>query len=258
MRNHSSAVNEIYYLTERMTVPDILNENWVNNVYFDKSHDIIIACIDNGFATFDYKTGERIDDMPESHDMNTVCCTYYEPLMYTFTASKDGVIKVWNAHNMPLCEFRGHIDSVTSLLLLEPMCEMTPTTLPAVMSASLDGTIRVWNFETGSCVYQFNLAQPCLGMGQLKKDIFYTYSHEQIWVWNVNRLHHQFLHLGSRPIYMNRFVHPRLPPRVLVIAEDGTMRVISPVTGCQIFVGFPAQKDIQIIDTVYDMEHGAF
>jgi len=52
-------------------------------------------------------------------------------------------------------EFTQHFGSITGLLLLEDICEASFGTLPILVSASEDTTLRMFNFETMIPIYRY-------------------------------------------------------------------------------------------------------
>ena len=55
---------------------------------------------------------------------------------------------------------------------------------------------------------------------------------------------------------MRRATHPRKAARILLSVADGSIKIMSPVTGAIIGSGFPAHKDTMIKDIAYDMNSG--
>jgi len=51
-------------------------------------------------------------------------------------------------------EFGQHFGSISGLLLLEEVCETSFGSLPILISASEDSTIRMFNFETMIPIYR--------------------------------------------------------------------------------------------------------
>lgn len=96
------------------------------------------------------------------------------------------------------------MEPITGLELVETGCEATPRTIPVVLSCSLDGSIRMFNFETSQCVYRFDVQHEILGIGFIKKDIFYHYSKQCVYIWTMNRFHYTFSFLRCVQVV---FVH---------------------------------------------------
>ena len=92
----------------------------------------------------------------------------------------------------------------------------------------------------------------CLGLGYVRKDTFYHFSHSGVFIWNLNRYFSTFLHVSSPTLIIQRCIHPTKEPRLLTVTEDGAVRLISPVNGKTLTVGFPVHRDIVIIEAVYD------
>ncbi|KAJ3107610.1 WD repeat-containing protein 87 [Phlyctochytrium planicorne] len=203
---------------------------------------------------FDYQTGARLDFMKNIHEMSLTSCVFYEPLEMLITAGKCGKIKAWNSQSYLLQEFNEHYNSITSLLLVEKICDSPPGTIPLVISSSLDGTIRVWNFESGKCVYRYDTGSEILGMGIIKKDTFYHFCRKNVQIWNINRVQKIFHLCNSRALVMRRQECNNDPARLLVICEDGSVKLLNPVTAEVILTGFPTHKDALTKDAAYDYD----
>lgn len=50
-----------------------------------------------------------------------------------------------------------------------------------------------------------------------------------------------------------RAEYPDIPARILAVAEDGSLRLVSPVTGVVLTMGFPVMSDTTTLDAAYDI-----
>ncbi|RKO89595.1 hypothetical protein BDK51DRAFT_50864 [Blyttiomyces helicus] len=94
----------------------------------------------------------------------------------------------------------------------------------------------------------------CLNMGFIKRDIFYHLSKESVHFWNINRYHFQFAFLRTRTFLLRRISHPRNPARILAANLDGSIKLLSPVSGAVLVTAFPVIKDAATVDVAYDIE----
>ncbi|KAL2916841.1 hypothetical protein HK105_203620 [Polyrhizophydium stewartii] len=244
---------EVYDLVEKRVITHNLAEEWVSFVYYERLLDRIFAACDTNLYVYDYETCDRIDNFYNIHDLAITCAIFYEPFEYIITGGKDGSIKVWNARKYLMFDFHDHFNAITSLLLMEKGCEASPGSIPVVLSSSLDATIRMWNFETGQCLYRLDTQLPCLGMAFIKRNHFYHYTKASIQQWNINRYQLTFVFFRSTPFIIRRVTHPSKPARILTAVADGSIKMISPVTGIVIGTGFPVHKDTVTRDLAWNM-----
>ncbi|KAJ1328471.1 hypothetical protein BSLG_010203 [Batrachochytrium salamandrivorans] len=164
-----------------------------------------------------------------------------------------GMVKVWNARKYLMFDFHDHFNEITGIILAEKGCEASPGSIPVLISSSLDATVRMWNFETGQSLYRIHTHLPCLGIAFIKKSHFYHYTKADVQLWNINRYQLTFSFFRSTPFLVRRVTHPRKPARILTAVSDGSIKMISPVSGNIIGTGFPIHKDTISKDIAWNM-----
>ena len=239
-------------LKERLYIP--LEDEWVTCVYYDRMWNRIFAACGTNLYVFDFDNGERLDNYYDIHELSITSIVFYEPFEYLITGGKDGSIKVRNAKKFLMYDFHEHFNAITGLLLLESVCEATRGSLPLLISSCLDSTIRMWNFETGQSLYRLDVSEPCLGMGWMKKGMFYHYNSSAIQLWNVNRYQHTFAFYRSKPLFLRRVQFKDKCPRLLTATSDGSIKLLSPVTGFTLATGFPSHTESTIRYVAYNMK----
>ncbi|KAJ3414913.1 hypothetical protein HDV05_005862 [Chytridiales sp. JEL 0842] len=270
---------ETYHITEHLCLSDFKAHEWIKNIRYERILDRIIASIETSIYMYDYNTGQPLDSLKNIHTQSITSYVFHEPTEYLITASECGRIKVWNSQHFLLNEFHDHHAPVTCLLLLEgplPGGGASPT---LVLSGSMDGTVRIWDFELGNCLTRLDVGVGVRGLGLLKRDVgFFLYSADTVQVWSFNKVHEVFSYTRVRSFAMKRWERElgELPtdsfgglneivldfdeqkksraPRLVVAFEDGSVRLLSPVTGKIISTGFPIYKDASLVDFFYDTE----
>ena len=129
--------------------------------------------------------------------------------------------------------------------------------LPYLLSSSEDGTVRTWLFGSERWVYKMEAPKAVLGMEWMRSDTLYYYTNENVYTATMHRSHQEFTILHSRPTKVTR-IGLGLEPnglqvdRLLVTAEDGSARIISPVTASTLTIAFPFFRDVPVRDVIYD------
>ncbi|TPX65187.1 hypothetical protein SpCBS45565_g05356 [Spizellomyces sp. 'palustris'] len=267
--------------TPRLAIEDLGVEDWVSHTIYQKASNRIYAAMGNRIHIYDYDSGERLDVLRDMHELSITAMALYEPLGTLITASRDStsmgqkvlctlpvinttkyvLVKVWNRQNNLIHELHDHSHAVTGLAIIPPPPARNGRSLEALaatpffLSCSLDGTIRMWNADVGVCTYCLQTPSECLGIQWIKqdKDTFLHYAKDRICVWNLNRFYTTFAYIRSQATQLYRSEYPSLPARILSIAEDGSLRLLSPVTGAVLAMGFPVMSDIATLDAVYDV-----
>ncbi|TPX62954.1 hypothetical protein PhCBS80983_g00223 [Powellomyces hirtus] len=242
----------------RLTIGDLHEEDWVSHTVHSAHNNQLyagIAVITHqalALKIYDYKTGERLETMKDVHELSITAMTIFEPFGLLITAS----LKIFNRQNNLLHRLHEHTHSVSGIQLLPLPDNKTGlaalATTPFFLSCSLDGTVRMWDADMGVCVYCLQTPSECLGLQWMKGDSFLHYAKDRISVWNLNRFYTSFTHTRSPVTQLQRIHVPNRPARILSVAEDGSLRILSPVSGVMVTIGFPVMEDIKILASVYD------
>ena len=154
-------------------------------------------------------------------------------LLYVVGA-KEGSIKIWNMtmNSFPFVgSCTGHRKKILSLAM-HPKEHL-------LISASDDSTIRFWRIETFHETYRFDILDTITGICLINaKKLYYT-SKSSICLLDLNLFHSLFTLVGSKVTEINWIKSYIKPPRILVIAEDGGARIISPTHGNILTMIFP-------------------
>ncbi|KAJ3113702.1 WD repeat-containing protein 87 [Physocladia obscura] len=236
----------------RLIIEDLATEEWINHVVVNQYLNRLIAACDCDILVYDYISGRRIDRFREVHGLTISAMIFYPPQQYLITASKDATIKVWTRYTLFILELKCQTRSpVTGLAIVNPdNTESLRHTL--LLSAYQDGIIRMWNLENGNCVYKHQTYHECLGLGWLRSDTFYNFSRDRISIWNLNRKYIPFSTITSPVTSINRVDIYGYPPRLLTVADDASVKLLSPVTGATLLTAFPAIRDSVVSSVEYD------
>ncbi|KAJ3409609.1 WD repeat-containing protein 87 [Chytriomyces hyalinus] len=243
-----------YQIIERKSIsePFFDFDQWIVFIMWERILDRVIAVCDATVFFFDTNNGTLLDAMKDAHKLSITCCVFYEPLEYLVTAAKDGTIKVWNSQNCILNEFDHHVAAVTSVKLLERHASSSKRP-PIILSSSLDGTVRMWNIDLGTCLYRLDTLTPILGLSFIQKETILLHGSNIIQTWSMNQIVHKFKFSNSRPLLVRRYSRPQYrSARLLAAFSDGSLKLLSPATGELLIIGFPIYKDSITLDFEYD------
>lgn len=207
----------------------------------------IFAGSDNCIYTFDIITGDRISFSENAHEAPISSIQFYEPLSYTITGSKDGTISIRNALDHPICNFKSHLNEITGLVLLEKVCLASRGELPILISSSLDCSVRAWNLQTCECIYRLDTTYQCLGLSLAAHNQILMFGDHKFEVWDVNQHRQLFASFGSSVVHMRRIDDGSHQPRILAATSDSTIRLLCPLTGKTLAMGYPSRLDLHIM-----------
>ncbi|XP_062569311.1 WD repeat-containing protein 97-like isoform X2 [Saccostrea cucullata] len=183
--------------------------------YLSHGKDVVVY---NVFA------GNQLTMKKDLHERMITGMTFFNPLKYLITGAKDGSIKVWDNEWYLKMVFVGHTRAI-SVLCVYPDG-------PAIISASHDCTVRVWNLDSCDEVDRAKLDAPAIGMStELNYFVFFTYSWKTVDLWRIQHLFSIHTSIGQRVVAIKQTSHPHHPIRSLVVSRDSSVRLITPPNG---------------------------
>ncbi|RDD40671.1 WD repeat-containing protein 87 [Trichoplax sp. H2] len=221
-------------------------DKWVTGFEVYPNAEKLLAISGDGIFVLDYYHNEQVNFFKNWHDLSLTCCAVYRPLEYIITGAKDGPIKVWNLMVYSLIHtFHGHLQSVTGLIVHPHE--------PLLLSSSTDHTLRTWRLDTFEETCRINVGDAILGMKLLNNHQLFYHSKDTIKVWNLNHFYSVFAVIHSHVIRMSCVTSPNRSSRIMVFAEDGGVRLLSPTTSNIITTLFPLVNNEVIEDVTYDL-----
>ncbi|XP_068741933.1 WD repeat-containing protein 87-like [Montipora capricornis] len=222
--------------------------DWVMSITIDDASKQILAISDVRIAMIDVESYKEKRFFQKKCDFSFTTCVFFTPASYFVTGDKNGSIRAWSTslHSFPMVtQFLGHTAAITKLLVHPKE--------PLLISSSLDKTIRVWNFETGTQTFRLETGEEIVEMELLSCDLLYYHSHHHLKIWSLNLFHSLFANLSSRIKRWARVKSPEYPARVLLHSEDGGVRLLSPVHGSELTTVLPiTTMSADIVDVAHD------
>ncbi|OWF56397.1 WD repeat-containing protein [Mizuhopecten yessoensis] len=196
-----------------------------------------------GIVAYNVFEGKELIHKKDLHERLITALTYFNPLKYLITGALDGTIKVWDNDWFLKMVFVGHTQCV-NILAIYPEG-------PAVISASYDCTIRVWNLDSCDEMDRAKLDTPVEGLAaELNYDVFFTYGAKQVDLWKIQHLYNIFTAIGQRVNSIKQTTHPFYPIRSLVVSRDCSIRLITPPSG-DVMTTLLMDPSIGIVDAAY-------
>lgn len=233
-------------LPPRLVINDFESEEWISKTLHCKNLNRLLAVCDNNIYVYDYQAGLRIFSIMGAHLQSITCISYIPGNEYIVTSSKDGTVKVWNGSGFLVAQLSFHTDSVTSIC--QPNLGISNASSTMLISASLDGFICLWNIETASIISKFETSTRIawLGLSFMRTDVFYVYSTDAIQVYSIARAWRVFANVRSNAIQISRN-----GPRLITLCSDGSLRILSPLSGSVLCLGMPILDMIDPVCSIY-------
>ncbi|XP_033754622.1 WD repeat-containing protein 97-like isoform X2 [Pecten maximus] len=196
-----------------------------------------------GIVCYNVFEGKELIHKRDLHERLITALTYFNPLKYLITGALDGTIKVWDGEWFLKMVFVGHTQCV-NILTIYPEG-------PAVISASYDCTIRVWNLDSCDEMDRATLETAVDGLvAELNYDVFFTYANKQVDLWKIQHLYNIFTAIGQRVNSIKQTTHPFYPIRSLVVSRDCSIRLITPPSG-DVMTTLLLDPSVGIVDAAY-------
>jgi WD40 repeat protein len=110
-----------------------------------------------------------------------------------FTQHYPHIVKVWNRNGL-VHTIKGHLQPIISLLVPSPDCPLPPET-PFFLSCSSDGSVVLWNADSGRSEYRNETQYEWLGMRLMGDSSVLTYTSGGMWIWSLAQRYAQFSHI---------------------------------------------------------------
>eukprot|EP01137_Pigoraptor_chileana_P019887 Opistho-2@6457 len=240
--------SEEFSLQCRLTIDHTLPmDSLISTLHVDAAESKLYVAMDSNVFVFSTTDGSKVEILKDRHDNSITCITHVPSHDYLLTASTDGTVRAWNATGSLVHTFAGHTASVTGIVLF-------PAELKFV-TCSTDGSLRMWDLETFEEAYRLEVQEELIGMGAIDVSHFFVFSPAGIQVWNNNQYLHPFTTLRSDLTMMRRVESDNgRPARILTMSSDGSVRVVSPVTGAILTIAFPVVETTPLVDVVLGSE----
>ncbi|XP_064598593.1 WD repeat-containing protein 87-like [Liolophura sinensis] len=210
----------------------IRREDWVRDLKIDRKNKRILALCGFNICVVNYETDKQTHFIESRHIGPLCCCTFYKIREYFITAGMDGCIKVWNAGAMKqVHEFVGHYGKVTSLQISR--------TDPLLLSSSMDGTVQVWRIDNFQWIKRLDVGEKIYSMKLLGQGNLYCQTVNDVLLYTMNQFYNTFSTVESTVSCLKRVSWPGYMSCIIASTEDGSVRFLSPVTGCTITIIFP-------------------
>ncbi|KAM9626482.1 WD repeat-containing protein 97 [Trichechus inunguis] len=197
------------------------------------------AAYGSAVLTLDLRSWALVDVRRDLHKTTISDLAYCEEVKAMVTASRDSTVKVWEADWQIRTVFVGHTGPVTALAVL-------PNTA-LVLSASQDGTLRTWDLQAVAQVGEVALCSwgREVPLGRVSSLLapaspgwpVLSLSAGGVELWRVRELYSQLaqlpapvLHLQVAPA-LSAHPHPPLPARLVCACADGSVCLVSAITG---------------------------
>ncbi|XP_063445611.1 WD repeat-containing protein on Y chromosome-like [Mytilus trossulus] len=127
-------------------------------VYFNPVLQTLIIATNHLAVLQKSNEEERAADI-ESHTKPVVCVLYNELFKFVVSACQDSVISVWDLYTgeKVIHAANAHVREEKGIIVPVEITSMAfDGPLRRVITGAMDGSIKVWNFNNGSCLQTFN------------------------------------------------------------------------------------------------------
>ncbi|KAM5140398.1 WD repeat-containing protein 97 [Mantella aurantiaca] len=186
-------------------------------------HTCLAACGTNVWE-FNLMDGSLVRVRKNLHFRIITSLVYSENLQLLISGSRDFTIKVWGGDGQLIAAFIGHTGAITALSL--------STSRMTLSSGSEDKTIRMWDLNTQEQTEELELSGSPIGIEAFgdKAEQVLCYSSFDIHIWQLQQLYKLHCLLGTN-VKDIKVIGGHIPARALCVCTDGTLRLISTVTG---------------------------
>nr|CAB3263142.1 uncharacterized protein LOC104265604 [Phallusia mammillata] len=141
MANYSLIFKSNHHLAEDM---------WCTKVHLEEETQQLYFCCDTALFVYNAHSMKLLWQINNAHGSALTSIAYWLKGKMLVTGGMDAEVKVWSSLGGHICTFRGHSRPVTSIVV-------HPHLNGFVMSASLDGTVKVWSLSMLELIYSYSV-----------------------------------------------------------------------------------------------------
>ncbi|XP_033616718.1 WD repeat-containing protein 97 [Fukomys damarensis] len=202
-------------------------------------HQHCFAVYGSAVLTLDLHSWALVHVCQDLHKTTISDLAYCEEVEAVVTASQDSTVKVWEVDWQIRMVFVGHTGPVTAMAVLPK------TTL--VVSASQDGTLRTWDLQTEAQVGEVSLCDGSQDVLSWRVNRLLapagagwpvlSLCARSVELWQVRELYSQLAQLPAQVLHLEVVpvlpapVDPVLPVRLVCACADGSVHMVSAVSG---------------------------
>ncbi|KAL4234275.1 hypothetical protein ACF0H5_005926 [Mactra antiquata] len=206
----------------------------------------IFLSVNNSAVVYNVFDGKQLSYKKNLHERAITALAFFNPLKYLITGALDGTIKIWDNKWHVQMVFVGHTGTINAL-------DIYPHG-SAIISASNDKTLRVWNLDTCDEVDRATVDEPVTNLHTtIDYDTFFTYSGTTVDMWRIQHLFQIHTSVGQRITKIKQTTHPNFTTRAVTMSRDSSVRLVSPISG-EVITTLLLHPNKGLIDVAYAIE----
>nr|XP_020670827.1 uncharacterized protein C3orf22 homolog isoform X3 [Pogona vitticeps] len=229
---HANPVPMYNYSLFPSTEYPYMGKKWCTNMDFDVIMQRYYCFSEGHFFCYDIN-GKLLLEILNAHQTAILSCIYSSDVKILLTSSRGSEIKSWNDQGCLLHIFQGHSKTVTKLLL-------HPNTASLFISGSLDGSIKLWSFDTMDIFYSLSPFQEgILWIGTVEDKYLYCCSARSLHIFNLNTFTSFWTRVNSPISDMYVCGADGKSNRVIAMGTDNSLRIYSLHSGTRLCTVLP-------------------
>ncbi|KAF7249888.1 putative coatomer subunit beta' [Varanus komodoensis] len=209
-----------------------MGKKWCTNMDFDVIMQRYYCFSEGHFFSYDIN-GNMILEIPNAHETAILSCVYSSDVHILLTSSKGNEIKSWNDSGYLLHVFQGHSRAVTKILL-------HPSTTSLFISGSLDGSVKLWSFDSLDVFYSLPLFQEgILWIGTMEDKFLYCCSARNVHIYDLNLFTCFWAEVNSPVSHLCLCSADGKSSRIVAMGVDNSLRIFSLHNGTKLCTVLP-------------------
>ncbi|XP_060094786.1 uncharacterized protein LOC132572011 [Heteronotia binoei] len=216
VQDYSNVIHMMNYSLFLSAEYPYMGRKWCTSMEFDVNMQRFYCFSDCHFFCYDIR-GNLLFEIPNAHQTAVVSCVYSSHANILLTACRGIEIKSWNDQACLVHVFQGHTKAVTKLLL-------HPTNTSLFISGSLDGSIKLWSFDSMQLFYSLSIFQEgILWIGTLHDSLLYCSSVRSLHLYDLNSFTSFWAHINGRISNLRVCTAGGKSSRVIAVGVDNSL-----------------------------------